>query len=523
MNSEERFRQSLEELINSKAFPFDEANWDKARGMIDAAKKPRRIAPFILGGILLLGTIISGIYFLSDTSTAATEKSALAATKEIQAVVEPAELTSLPQTRLSNPAAPSPKSSSANPSGTKPLTSHSAPKNRTSRETAPVKEMKEAPVALVKQAQADANVLPLPPTQIKNDPALSETKEPVVPAPVKDQEADVPVNAAPVKAETPTDKRNDVVAETEKNAAPATNDSKGSTETTTPAATDPLVNEPGNTASPVNTSIAHSEPLTKTADNVFAPAESTIANPENKEPAQQPVTLNDSLTSAKVEELPADNDQGELGRPKAYPVFVSVEAGANYMYGWQNPGVRDASGFNPVIGVNYFNNFKPKMSLTFGIQYTSINKLHYSTYTSKVSHFAFGEESNVTVFTPVKVHYLVVPLRFNYNLNVMNSVGIGCNLSYLLNVESEVETYTEKLNRKYNQTLSKSKGYTEGFKIYDTQVSAFYKRRLYPNLALNLELFYGLTDIKDNTFFSSNVFERNTGLKLTLVYNFLKK
>ena len=228
-------------------------------------------------------------------------------------------------------------------------------------------------------------------------------------------------------------------------------------------------------------------------------------------------------SESSVNEIPADNDQGELGKPKDYPVVFSVEAGASYLFGWQNNGTLDANGFNPVIGLNYFNNFLPKMSLTFGLHYSSVNNLSYSNYTSKVTRLGFGEETKVTVFTPVKVHYLIVPLRFNYNLTPLNTVGIGCNIAYLLNIESEVENYTEKLNSKYNQTLSKTTGYTEGFKQYDTQLALFYKRRLYPNLSLNLEVFYGLTDIKDNTFFKSNVFERNNGMKLTLVYNFIKR
>ncbi len=515
MNSEERFKKSLEELVNSKAFPFDEGNWEKAREIIDAAKKPRRIAPFILGGILLLGTLVTGTYFMSDIFSAPTKKLAVNSNKETRQVITPEKMHTLLKAEKPESVARASEIASTSP----------FPKDLVSSRALPAKTIPNTPPVVMKDAVIDISAAPVKPSKTKNN---FTAKGPEITSPEKNPEIPTAVSSSPTKinSDQTADKTDNVVSNFQKEITPtsvAEPTSKVISEPLTPVkVNEPTVDLAEIVDPPANTTNNSSEQHTTAIDESYAPTKINITNDATKE-VSAPIVMTDSLKPVDLDELPADNDQGELGKPKDYPVLFSVEAGANYMYGWQNPGTRDASGFNPVIGVNYFNNFKPKMSLTFGIQYTSVSKLNYSTYTSRVSRFAFGEENNVTVFTPVKLHYLIVPLRFNYSLNVMNSVGIGCNIAYLLNVESDVETYTEKLNAKSNQVLSKTTGYTEGFKKYDTQISAFYKRRLYPNLALNVEMFYGFTDIKDNTLFKSNVFERNTGVKLTLVYNFLKK
>src|ERR1044072_9113698 len=70
MNSEERFKKSLEELLAAKEFSFDAANWEKARQMIDESKSKRRIVPFIIAALLLLFSTLGAYYFLSDAPSA---------------------------------------------------------------------------------------------------------------------------------------------------------------------------------------------------------------------------------------------------------------------------------------------------------------------------------------------------------------------------------------------------------------------------------------------------------------------
>ncbi|MEO6302248.1 MAG: hypothetical protein ABIP51_03640, partial [Bacteroidia bacterium] len=203
--------------------------------------------------------------------------------------------------------------------------------------------------------------------------------------------------------------------------------------------------------------------------------------------------------------------------------FISFEAGTNYLFGWNNPGKKDANGFNPVIGLNYSNIITKGVAFSFGIHYTMVRNLSYSSHDIKTTRYNFGEESDVMVFTPTTLHYFVVPIRLSYAPDEKNVFGLACNVGYLFNVNSNVELYSQRANQKGNATVLKTSGYTQGFKTFDTQLSVFYRRNLYKDLWLHTEFMYGLTDVKDNTFFNSNVKEKNVGIKVTLIYNLFKK
>lgn len=507
MNSEDRFKKTLKELIASKEFPFDAANWAQASQMIDAAKERRRGGPFFIAAALLILSGLSAYYFLSGIP----EKSSPAqAGRETLAEAAPS---------AANPVTPE-KSFPE----TIPAQRVETPESKTSSQTAETPD--PVPSVAESSAPAEAHAEKIPDT---NSYPQNNSVNPV-PAPI---EAITGIQAPatismvnPVTTGAPQTQQAESTSETpvanqtasESNKMLSTQLSESSTKSMTPAKSDESISD-------INPLLSATEPI-QTNPAV------TTANSGKKEDASPALATlaPDSVKKAEpakadspVELLPADNDGGQIGKPKHEPVLASIEAGANYMLGWQNSAGRDAGGFNPLIGVNYFNHINEKMDFSFGLHYTTISNLSFSNYTSRVTRLGFGEESQVTVFTPTKVHYLFVPLRWNYNITPMNTIGVGCNIAYLLTVDSDVESYTESLNTKQNATLSQERGYTQGFKKYDSQVSVFYKRRLYPQLAVNIEFYCGLTDVKDNTFFNSNGFERNSGAKLTLVYNFLKK
>lgn len=501
MNSEERFKKNLEELLTSKEFSFDEANWEKAREIIDTSKKQnRRALPLILASLILLLSLLTGFYFFPGTSSVNAGKLASNSTSGIAA------------------STPSTEEKAAPTSSAKELSKSSTSPQRTNLAPLPGKEIAESPekvtatsphIPETKNPVENVSIKPGNSSNIKIKNTASSN--PVIPGSSVNKDPELPVAA-----------KQDQIAKQNDNMEP----SAPSINKTGEQIAVKEKESPEQIASDINSPSRKEKEDAASINPIVPETPSNKENPGDNKSDSVPATLPDTLNnnnSQITNVLPPDNDQGQLGKPKEFPILFSIEAGTSYLMGWKNPGSRDANGFNPTIGVNYFNNFNPKMSLSVGLHYSSVNNLSFSTYSSKVVRLGFGEESRVTVFTPVKVHYLIVPLRFNYELDPKNTLGVGCNLAYLLNIEGDVESYTEKLNVISDRSTSKTTGYGKGFKKYDTQISAFYKRRFYPCLALNLEVFYGLTDIKENRFFNSSAFERNTGLKLTLVYNFIKK
>ncbi len=202
---------------------------------------------------------------------------------------------------------------------------------------------------------------------------------------------------------------------------------------------------------------------------------------------------------------------------------IFYEAGAAWYYGWKGPGKIDARGFSPMAGINYMNSLNKRCAISFGARYLMVSGLSNSSKTSRVSSYVYGEQSQVTVITPTRLHYLLVPLRFHFYADRYNCFGTGLNLGYLLNVEAKVTRYEETAGVKGAEETIRQGGYTEGFSWFDTQVAVFYRRKINASLALQTELFIGLSDVKQDAFFGYSHKERNSGATLSLVYYAFKK
>lgn len=202
---------------------------------------------------------------------------------------------------------------------------------------------------------------------------------------------------------------------------------------------------------------------------------------------------------------------------------IYYEAGAAWLYGWKGPAHRDARGLSPVVGIHYMNRLNKRCAASFGIQYLQVSNLSNSSKTSRVSSYVYGEQSTVTVITPSTAYYLLAPLRFHYYVGRRNSFGAGINLSYLLNVDANVTSYDEKPGITDNYKTVKLGGYTEGFSWFDSQLAIFYAGKITKSFGLQIEFFAGLVDVKQDEFFDFKNKEKNSGIKLSLIYYAFRK
>jgi hypothetical protein len=243
-----------------------------------------------------------------------------------------------------------------------------------------------------------------------------------------------------------------------------------------------------------------------------------IVVPAKSEPSPVPViepTVANAGTAVPPDSMMALLRAAESNRP-AEGIFY--EAGLSALAGWNYDSRRDGAGINPVAGIHYYNTVGEKSGFSFGVQYTSVSRMNYSTRVSKVSSYRFGEESQVTAITPASAHYIVIPLKFHYCADQRNAYGAGMNFGYLLNVNAKVETYDENVSGTRNHIVTTLGGYTQGYNWMDAQVAVHYRRMMAGRLAIQGELFFGLTDVKNDVFFSVTKKERNTGIKLSLIY-----
>lgn len=200
-----------------------------------------------------------------------------------------------------------------------------------------------------------------------------------------------------------------------------------------------------------------------------------------------------------------------------------VELGGYFNLGWKYQGTREGMGINPYLGMSYLTLLTDKLSFSIGAYYSTLAQLKLDKRTIKSSKIVFGEESDVVSITPSTINYILIPLKVGYDIGSNQSITMGTTIGYLLDVQSKVETYSVSLGTQQNHKTYKTGGYVEGFKTFNTQLSVGYRRRLYKNLWMNAEVLYGLTDVRDNTFFGINLKEKMTGLKIGVTYDLLKK
>jgi hypothetical protein len=560
MKNEEEFKNKLNDLIHSKEFPFDEANWEQAQKLLDvtsdAPKLLNRYVVLIIAGIISLASTFA--YFVSQKRQAenisqvkGNATSDIEVKNESNAVIENTEVNNATFNSVDKPSSePKLMTKTENLEETK-----SSDLVSTSQKSKPKPKLVNTKPVAIEEKRANSNsgngILALNTSENTLKKVRRAAKQNI------ERQTGIPNNKLNNKAylnqkennsaeETVTnksfapsivlDKESDIALQSNKNdqtEMPRINEVKeNKTDVYSPS-------------SPVNELVQI--PIIVGNDKTEAQSENlndnnTIANDHSNNQADEvknsntvilPLTLdsnqNDVSKNDKAEKTKmtfsvdsALNNNKLVVRPEIRHVF-SFELGTAYLLGWKDNQGRDAKGFNPIGGVNYAFNINPKFSFLTGVLYTSVGNINNADYTSKRVKYNFGEEIDYTTISAKKMYYLTVPFKFLYRFKVKNAIGLGLNASYLLDVSSNVSTYNKRYNTLTEAVVTKSNGYKGGFNKYDLQFSLFYRRRIVEKLSVHTEFNLGLLDIKKDKYFKPAQFERNTGFKLTLVYDIFNK
>ncbi len=457
MSKEEKFKKTLQQLLEEQQFAFEESDWAAAKKVIDDKRRKRRLLPIWLvfiglligGGTVLLWTDEQPDLLSVDKCETASVPAFIPTPEKIQGEKILFESNPSPSTSAKQASGSSPNHPPLAQEVIRPVTEHQPTATEPSNETHKVTETEANPQQLSTSATNE------------HDPTTNTN----LAAP----QAAAPGNTAP--------EPNKVL--------PAQQTTEG-----------PLV-----AALPV-TSLNETPTVAPTEQPSLAVTATVSEAPQQKD---------SSATSA--EPIAA------LSLPEANTNMLwSVEAGLTALYGWNASEGREGRGLNPVLGINYHNAITNQFAYAIGLHFTSIAHLGAFSDTSKVTSYSFGEESQVTVIRPQSFYYLQVPLRFTWNFSKKQFLGSSFELGYLLNVKSRVETYETSYTMSEKQS-STAYGYTEGVAPFNFQIGFFYRRELFNNLYIQPEVFFGLVDLKDDVVFKSSTKERSSGLKLSLLYS----
>jgi len=508
MKQEDKLRNSLRDYYDNQEIPFDDNEWEHASAYLSAARRGRRIR---YAALILTATIFSlvvGLFTLSKLSNDERRQTSSYSNQNLK----------------SEPASQSVALRALTASNAKPeISVHSNPKNKgtgysahamiSASETSRNNSLEQEVLTPIKTSQGSGAEVTV------SEPALVTRQTTLKKSPTRDANP-IDASVAPIDVTSPANSNQDKLN------TPLELDSKENVEVIPPVTENLVYDSNSFQAKEISQVPMKTSPQTAKA-LVLKDKQKEIATTDQIEitgPGEKVIpTAFDTARYSTSEGVSSEIETEE--EYTVTPIFnnladqgIFYEVGAAWNYGWKGPVNRDARGFSPIAGINYMNRLSRRCAISFGLQYLQVNNLSNSSKTSRVSTYVYGESSNVTVVTPTTLHYLVAPLRFHYYINHQNCFGAGINLAYLLNVDTKVTSYEERPGFSGDKKTVKLSGYTEGFSWFDSQIAFFYRRRVTKSLAVQAEIFMGLTDIKQNEFFGFTNKERNSGAKLSLVY-----
>lgn len=459
MNNEEKFKSLLSDKLESKEFHFDQKHWVSMSDMIDRSREKKLRGAWLY--ILLIASVAGSlaVYLLSASDATEVAMQHTSNSALRPAPTTPAEAPTAPGQPLERTGGDNPENIKAGEVTRKQVVSP-APETRPTPEPEVFSRVSRTQRVAPEQH-------PVSGTKPQGGLALA-------PPPATTAEAP-PVQQPNPEKESPADPLNDPSVAVEK-----------------PATMEPLTG-----------SVVASESIAPLTTNATEPAKAASDS---------------AATAAAVQAAAIVLPETGYVRHHLY-----LEAGMVYLNGWKTNDVRDGRGINWTGSVQYAWSVTRKLALITGLGYSEVGHLGAYSHSSKNTSYSFGERSTITTITPEKMCYLQVPFKVDYRISEKQRFGFGYVFSSLLTVKSRVESYTEGYAYSSGAIKSRQFGYTEGFNNFDSQISVFYKHRIHPQLWVNAELLMGIMDSRTNSFFGTPAVERNSGIKVSVLYNIFKK
>lgn len=205
---------------------------------------------------------------------------------------------------------------------------------------------------------------------------------------------------------------------------------------------------------------------------------------------------------------------------------IQIEAGALNSFGWKVNQTRNGNSLSPIAGVNYLYHFNKKSAMLIGAQYNAISNLNQSNISFSITSYNFGMKSDVTTFKFTELQYIVMPVKYIHTLSKNDQLGFGVNATYLFNIKNIIETY-KVIDSDVNSLTSKNDtGY--GFElanIFNAQLALSYSHAFTKKMAIHAEVNKNVMNIFKNYSQLSQASARNqpAALKLSLTYTLLHK
>lgn len=203
-----------------------------------------------------------------------------------------------------------------------------------------------------------------------------------------------------------------------------------------------------------------------------------------------------------------------------------AEAGALNSFGWKVGEKRNGNSLTPLAGLNYIYHFNHSSALQTGIQYNAISNLTESSVSFSVTSYNFGSKSDVTTFKLTELQQLIIPVKYLHTFDKKHTIGLGMNVSYLMNIKNRIETFKVIDGGAGTVASRNDNGY--GFELcrtFNGQIAISYGYRITEKLTVQAEFNKTLLNLFNNysVFNNKETSNRPAALKLSLTYSLFRK
>lgn len=211
-----------------------------------------------------------------------------------------------------------------------------------------------------------------------------------------------------------------------------------------------------------------------------------------------------------------ENEQSVI--PVRKPVTLGLVAGGSRYEGLRNVADEKASNMNSAFGGVYARfPLNEKMAIGTGLTYWKRTNLN-SSMQGDSTVYDFGFQDFRTITSVLELHYLEMPLSFQYTLNDKHTFLAGANISYLL---TALGGQSQLVMTDFSSTslpLTVNYGYRNWVNTVDVALMAGYQYQVVNRLNIGMVGQYGLRDITPNAVYQNTTTDRNLQIRLFASY-----
>ncbi len=466
MNLEDEFNNEIKNKLDSREFEYSEASWIKVNALIQEAqkKKKRRFFFYLLSaGIILIGTIICLQYPFYKVENSIAKK------ETTETIIKDQNFDSI-ETIKQNPTS-------------------TDEKNNNNLEIVNEELPKETPVKEIKQEESKISTL---------------------------QNSNVTIK----KVEKRKDNLSTNNLITDSNYSDQT---KGKAEikiTSLPKTKNKTSLTKENSDSTFKTQYVEIKENGKLQDEITSFKKDSLADKKPIEVVKTTLPAKDStpsiITNTLVTETKKDSTKKKIDK-----LQIFAFAGAAFTPGYiKNISIKES--VNPSVGIFIRKTLNPNFGIGMGLFYTIYGNIVETPKVFKNTTQDFGYKNETTEIKQSRLHYLKLPIMFDYNKG-KNNFSIGAQFMYLVTGSSNITTYKESYGLKAANSSKKVYGYINGFSSYDISIILGYRRQITNKISVQVLLDFGFMDAKNNSYFNSTTFDRNKSLQLNLGYKLFSK